>query len=785
MFTNYLKIAFRNMVKAKGYSFINIAGLTIGVVVCFLLFLWIKDELSYDQFHKNADRIYRSLWEAKYGDNSWKIPQVPMPLAGALEREFPEVELATQVYEGRFTVKKDGAFVRENNVLFIDEKFFDVFSIELLAGELKKSINNPNAIIITEKTAERYFVEKNNYENIIGKNISRNDGQELQILGVVKSFPVQSHLQFDFLASINQLSNLERRKTQWSSASVLTYFLLDKNGDPNILSEKLQAFVDENLTDKEFLESGNYTRFPFESITEIHVKPNLSYIWMFGVIAMFILILACINFINLTTARAMTRAREVGVRKVLGSKRWQLVQQFFTESTIYVLLAVVLAVLLAEIALPYFNAFTDKNLMIDLQGAPFVWGLLLSLIIGIALLTGVFPALALSSFMPVKVLKGALIKSSGKDRLRQGLVIFQFCISCVLIIGTLVVKDQLHFLQNKNMGFDKEQVLIVRTAYGLRENFDPFLQKLRANPTVERVSTAQYLPGDGFDSTIFVPEQPANYEQTSLSYCHVDEHFVKAMKLQLVAGRNFDLSFSTDSTACIINETAAKRLGWDDPIGKNLSYGGYIDSKVVGVVKDFNFTSLHEEIEPLVLRMSRNKSRNIFLRLQSGNLNEQVAFVQGEWKALAPEVPFEFTFLDDQIQQLYDSEKRMSSIFSVFAFVAIFIACLGLLGLASFMTAQRTKEIGIRKVLGASVSSVVGLLTREFVFLVGLGLLMAAPIAWYLMNQWLAEFAYRINISWSVFALAAAAVVIVAFFTVSFQSVKAALANPVDSLKTE
>ena len=773
------------MVKAKGYSFINIAGLTVGIAVCFSLFLWINDELSFDRFHKNSDRIYRSLWEAKYGDNSWKIPQVPMPLAGTLEQEFPEVEMATQIYEGRFTVKKDGEFVREKNVLFVDEKFFDVFSIELLAGELKKSIKNPDAVLITDKTAARYFAEKDNYENIVGKNISRNDGKELQIMGVVRSFPAQSHLKFDFLASIHQLSNLERRKTQWGAASVLTYFLLNKNGDPNKLSEKLQVYVDENLADDEFRKDGNYTSFPFELITEIHVRPNLSYIWMFGIIAIFILLLACINFINLTTARAVMRAREVGVRKVLGSQRSQLVQQFFTESTIYVLLAVILAILLAEIALPYFNDFTDKNLIIDLMGSPIIWGLLLSLIVGIALLTGAFPALALSSFSPVKVLKGQLIKSNGKDRLRQGLVIFQFCISCALIIGTMVVNDQLHFLQNKNMGFDKEQVLIVRTAYALRDNFDPFLQKLRTNPSVERVSTAQYLPGDGFDSTVFVPEQPANYEQTSLSYCHVDEHFVDAMKLQLVDGRNFDLAFSTDSTACIINETAAKRLGWDEPIGKNLSYGGFIDSKVVGVVKDFNFNSLHEEIEPLVLRMSPHKSSNIFLRLQPGNLNEQVTFVQNEWKTLAPDVPFEFAFLDDQIQQLYDSEKRMSSIFSVFAFLAIFIACLGLLGLASFMTTQRTKEIGIRKVLGASVGSVVSLLTREFIVLVGLGLLVAAPVAWYLMNQWLAEFAYRINISWSVFALAAVAIVSVAFFTVSFQSIKAALANPVESLKTE
>ncbi len=773
------------MLKHKGYSFINVAGLTMGIAVCFLLFLWVKDELSYDQFHEKSDRIYRSLWEAKYGDNSWKIPLVPMPLAETMESEFPEVEVATQVYKGRFTTKKGTDFVRESNVLFVDEDFFEVFTVQTLEGATHSVIQNPDVVLITEKTAERYFGKTNNFSSIIGQNIERNDGKTMQIGGVIESFPAQSHFHFDFIASLNQLTQLERRKTSWGSATLWTYFVLDEQGDPTALHEKMQAYVDEHVADESFKEAGNFTSFPFESIKDIHLKPNLSYVWMFGIIAVFILVLAAINFINLATARAMMRAREVGVRKVLGSTRSQLVQQFFSESTLYVFVSVLLAIIVAEIALPYFNDFTNKSLSIDLMSSPFVWGLLITLVLVTALLTGAFPAFALSSFLPSKVIRGQLTKSKGKDGFRQALVVFQFCISGALIIGTLIVKGQLHFMQNKEMGFDKEQVLIIRSATALGNNYDPFIEKIKAQPAVQQVSTAQYLPGDGFDSTIFVPEQPSNYEQTSLSYCHIDEAFASTLKLELVAGRDFDPARTTDSTAYLLNETAAKRLGWEDPVGKKLSYGGRWEGQVIGIVKDFNFTSLHHDIEPLVLRGTAYRLSNIFVRLQPGNLKEQVQAIESEWKTMATASPFEFAFLDDEIQQLYNREKRMSSIFTVFSSIAIFIACLGLFGLAAFMAKQRTKEIGIRKVLGATTAGIVGMLSKDFLKPVLIALFLAVPLAWYFMNNWLSDFAYRIEISVGVFVFAGVVAVSIALLTVGFQSVKAALANPVESLKSE
>ncbi|MEM1319094.1 MAG: ABC transporter permease [Bacteroidota bacterium] len=787
MFSNYIKIAFRNLLKYKGNSIISISGLAIGMTVCFFLCLWVNDELSYDRFHEKADRIYRMQWEAKYGENSWKIPLVPMPLAGLMEGVFPEVLTATQVLKGQFTAKKDQEFIRENRVLYIDKKFLDVFTVEFAAGTAEVLSQNPGTILITEATAERYFGVKNNFGQVIGRTIERNDGRQLPIGGVVKSFPPQSHLEFDFLAPLHHsgLSFLERRKDQWGFATLWTYFLMNEHADPAQLDQKVQAYVNENISGTVFKKTGNYERFPFEPITDIHLQPNLAYIWMFGLIAIFILLLASINYINLATARAMTRAKEVGVRKVLGSKRSQLIQQFFSESALQVIIALILGILLAEICLPYFNEFVGKQLYINLLESAFTGTLLLALTLFTLALTGIIPALVLSAISPARVIKGQIVKTQRKDRLRHGLVIFQFCISCILIVGTLVVRDQLHFLQSKELGFDQEQVLILRQANGLKAQYQPFLQKMRSITMVSSVSTAQYLPGDGFDSVIFGVEQPANYEETSLSYSHVDAGFVEALGIEMGQGRNFNPLLSTDSTAYLINEKAAEKLGWANPVGKKLAYGLETEGEVIGVMKNFNFGSLHQEIEPLILRMAPSAMPNIFIRLKAGNLTEQLQAIQTEWKGMVPEAPFEFAFLDERIQRLYRKEQFMSSTFSLFALIAIFLACLGLFGLASFIALQRTKEIGIRKVLGASVLGIVGLLSKDFLKLVLIALLIASPIAYYFLEQWLQDFAYRINIPFRAFVLTAFAAMAIAFLTVGLQSLRAALINPVRSLRNE
>ncbi len=771
------------MIRHKGYSFLNVAGLTVGLSVCFLLFLWVKDELSYDTFHENADRIYQSQWKARFGDNEWEMPLVPVPLAGTLEEEFPEVDRATQAYEGGFTLQKGEEYVREQNVLFADEDFFKVFSIETAGGNIAAALQEPSNLLLTEETAQRYFGTDS---DVIGRTLKQNNGKDWQVSGIIKKWPEQSHLKFDFIAPLSNLKHIENRKDQWGSASCLTYFTIKKGSDPEVLNSKLEAWVEKTQMQDEFWQQGNnYTSFPFQHITEIHLKPNLSYIWIFGIIAVFILVVAGINFINLATARSLTRAREVGVRKVLGSARGQLVRQFFSEAFVYVSVSVVLAVLLAELALPFFNSLADKQLAINFLHTPFIWLLLAGLLLVTTLLTGAFPAAILSSFDPSKVLKGDVIMSGGKSRLRQSLVVLQFGISTALIIGTLVVKNQLEYMQSYELGFDKEQVLVLRRATALGNNYDPFIEQLKSMPAVQKVSVAQYLPGDGFDSTIFQPEQPSNYKETSLSYTHIDPNFVDALKLKIVAGRNIDLAHTTDSTAVLINETAAKRLGWENPIGKKLSWGGSPGGEVVGMVEDFNFFSLHDKIEPLVMRMRQWDLSNIVVRLQPGKVGEQLTSIEAAWKEMAPQSPMEYAFLDKDFQKLYEKEQRMSKVFLLFAGLSIFIACLGLFGLAAFMAAQRKKEIGIRKVLGATTSGLVSLLSKDFLYLVIISLIIASPIAYFFMEKWLQDFAYRIDISWQIFMVAGLVAIGVTIITVGFQGLKASLMNPIESLRNE
>ena len=784
MFQNYIKTTLRNMARHKGYAILNVAGLSIGLAVCFLLFLWVKDELSYDRFHENSDRTYQSLWKARFGENEWEIPLVPAPLAGLMEREFPEVEWATQAYKGGVTLKKGQEWVREKNVLFVDEDFFKVFTVEALEGIPSAALEDPRTLLITAESSQRYFGAD---PNVVGRIIQQNDGSEWKIGGIVKKWPSQSHLQFNFLAPLANIENIENRKNSWGSATCFTYFTVKKGSDINSLNEKLEAWVEANQMQADFWKQGkNYTSFPFQPLTEIHLKPNRSYIWVFGIIALFILSMASINFINLATARSLTRAREVGVRKVLGSARIQLVRQFFIEAFVYVTVSILLAVFIAEMVLPFFNELAGKELTINFLDTPFVWLLLGGLLLMTTLMTGIFPAMVLSAFDPSKVLKGGVGLSGGKSRMRQGLVILQFCISTALVIGTLVVKNQMDYLQTHELGFEKEHVLVVRQATALGNKYDPFIERVLSIPAVEQVSVSQFLPGDGFDSSVFIPEQPSNYKQTSLSYTHIDENFVDALKLNIIAGRNIDLNHKTDSTAVLINVTAAERLGWKNPIGKKLSWGGSPGGEVVGLVQDFNFFSLHDEIEPLVMRMAAGwNPSNIVIRLHAGNVGEQLSDIQSAWKEMAPQAPLQFSFLDQDFQKQYEKEERMSSVFLLFAGISIFIACLGLFGLAAFMAAQRTKEIGIRKVLGASTVGLVGLLSKDFLKLVALSLLIASPIAYFLMEKWLQDFAYRIDIQWPVFAIAGMVAIGVAFLTVGFKSVEAALNNPVESLRNE
>lgn len=791
MWKNYFKIASRNMAKHKGYTLINVAGLTIGIAVCFLIFLWVKDEVSYDRFHSNSENIYRVLWKARYGDNEWNIPVIPVPVGTTLEKDFPEVKHATQFVAGGLTFKKDNDFIREQNILFVDNDFFNVFKINFISGNPETVLETEDAMVLTKKSAEKYFPN----QNAVGQFIERNDGKTFRVTGVVEDFPAQSHFHFDFLAPIKTLSYVEERKDGWGYATVYTYVALHPGSNAQELDRKFQAYVNENILEDDFLTGNNYSSFPLQPMLDIHLKSNLeaelepngniSYVYLFSIIAFIILLLACINFINLATARSLMRAREVGVRKVLGSQRYQLIRQFFAESLLYVLVAVIAAVVLARLVLPAFNDFAGKELRLDLLSSPVTVLVLAGLALLVTILAGSFPALFLSSFTPLQVLRGSVLKIDGRDWLRKSLVVTQFCISTGLIIGTLVVWRQLNFLQNERLGFDKEQVLVINRANALGQNYNTFLDQVRALPQVKKAAAAQNLPGKGYDSSLFSPEQPANYKETSLSYTFVDNQFLDALGMELAAGRNFSPELASDSSAFIINETAAKALGWDDPIGKQLNYGDFIKGPVIGVVKDFNFESLHHKIKPLVMMHTRWISSHIAIRLQAGEVNNTINSIQNLWKEFVPASPFDYTFLDENYRELYEKEQRMGQIFIVFSALAIFIACLGLLGLSAYIAAQRTKEIGIRKVLGASVTGIATMLSKDFIKLVLIAAVIAFPLAWWGMSKWLEDFAYRTQISWWIFAIAGAAAVLIALITVSFQAIRAAVANPVDSLKTE
>lgn len=792
MLRNHIKIALRYLWRQKGYSLINVAGLAVGIAVCALIFLWVRDELSYDRFHEKADRIYRVLWDARYGDNEWRLARTPVPLADALREQFPDVERVVRFTTAALTLRLGEDWANEQSVLRTEEAFFHIFTVPFISGDPRTALNHPNAVVLTEEAARRYFPD----EDPVGSTLETNDGTVLQVTGVVERFPSQSHLHFDFLVPLDATKLPEWQRTSWGSPPVYTYLAISEGADALEVEARLQDFVRRTVVPEgPFAEGENHYSLPLEHLTDIHLLSraerdlspggNSVYVYLFSIIGIFILILACINFINLATARAAGRAKEVGVRKVLGSPRVQLIRQFLVETFVYVIGAMVLAMILIGLVLPSFNQFSGKEFEMGHFGSPFPLLLLAGITVFVTLAAGMYPAFFLSAFRPVHALKGAHLLNMRRDGLRNGLVVVQFCISVMLIAGTLVVRNQLQYVQSKQLGFEKEHVLVIENAGNLGNQYGVFRDRLEAQPAVLRTSGTQSLPGHLFDSTIFEPEQPANYEQSSVNYAWVDEAYVEVLDLEFVAGRNFSPSRSSDSSSFLINEEASRALGWTDPIGRTLTMGNGIRGPVIGVVKDFHYESLHTKIEPIFFPFVRWTPSYLAVRLQPGDVSHGLESVKQIWDEFVPQRPFSYSFLDQDYEKLYDSERQVARVFGVFAMLALFIACVGLAGLTSYSVVQRTKEIGIRKVVGASVYSIVALLSRDFVKLVCLSLLVATPLAYYLMQQWLEDFAYRIEIGPGVFLLAGAAALLIAMLTVTYQSVKAALTDPVKSLRYE
>ncbi len=808
MLRNYLKIAWRNLRKQQGLTFINIFGLAVGLACCLLITLYVLDELSYDRYNAKANRIYRIHTDVKFGGNDSRTAVSPDPVGPTLKQDYPQVEQFVRLHQrGTWLVKRAGSTnsLREENVTFADSTLFDVFTLPLVAGDPKRALTSPNTVVISESAAKRHFGNR----DPMGQTLTFNNDQNYKVTGVMRDMPTNSHFRSDFFPAM--LSD-GYQWGQWLSTNHHAYIVLREGTDYRQFEENLDAVIEKyvgpqalqfiGITLAQFRQAGNRFRFSLMPLTDIHLHsketiqlaPNsdIQYVYIFSAVALFILLIAGINFMNLATARSASRAKEVGVRKVLGSERQQLMGQFMTESILMTALSMVLALLMVALFIPFFNTLAAKQLSLESLLSPYWLPVLIVLPIAVGLLAGSYPAFFLSSFKPISVLKGKINVSFKGAGLRSGLVVFQFMMSVVLIVGTIIVYRQITYIQSKNLGFKRDQVLTVNDVYAIGKRAETFKQEVLRLPGVVSGSISGYLPtpSNRSDNSFFPEGKIDQNNAVSMQAWGVDHDYVKTLGMSIVQGRDFSREFGADSSNIILNETAAKLFGGATVIGKRILQFTNPQEKtsktytVIGVVKNFHFESLRRNIGALAMVLEPNSGAASF-RLSSTDIPALVSQVETKWKQVAPGQPFSYAFLEDSFDAMYRAEQRIGTIALTFAVLAILIACLGLFGLAAFMAEQRTKEIGVRKVLGASVFSIVGLLSKDFLKLVLIAIVIASPIAWWAMNQWLKDFAYKIDIEWWMFALAGLLAVGIALLTVSFQSIKAALMNPVTSLRSE
>ena len=807
MIRNYIKTAFRNLLKNKGFTAINVLGLALGLATCLLIVFYVFDELGYDKYNLNAGRIYRINTDIKFGGNESSSADAPAPTAATLKADFPEIEQVTRFrVQGGNQVKKGTQNIQENLMVFADPTIFSVFTLPMINGDPKTALKDPHTVVISQKMAEKYF----NTTNAVGKVLTFNDTSLYKVTGVIKNIPSQSHFHFDFFISMPTLA--ESREDVWFNNDFKTYLLLRPGVDINSIKAKLPQFLHTHagpqllsvlhLTFEKFEQSGDYYRFSITPLTKIHLYSNIrdefegnasiQMVYILSAIAGLILLIACVNFMNLSTARSANRAKEVGVRKVLGSARKYLIAQFLIESIMVTLVGAIIAVFAAWGLLGLFNNLSGKELAITPQILLWLLPSLLVFIIVIGCLAGSYPALYLSSFQPIQVLKGKLAAGFKGSVLRNVLVVGQFVISIGLIIGTLVIYNQLKYIQTKDVGFNREQVLTVWDTWTLGDKTKTFKQEISQLAGVQSATMSGYLPTSGVNNSSSLSKDPVLDQKHAIlsSIWFVDQDYIPTLGMKIVAGRNFSKQMSTDSTAIIVNESAAKILAFPDPLNKLLYLPQDNMAKVmkpyhiVGVVKDFNFKSLRENVTPVIL-FNDNNTGAISIRMKSADLKALVDQVKAKWTKFAPNQAFNYSFMDGDFDKLYRTEQRTGKIAVSFTSLAIIIACLGLFGLAAYAAEQRTKEIGIRKVLGASISNIVGMLSKDFIKLVMLAILVAVPIAWYCMHQWLQGYAYHQDIQWWIVAAAGLGAILIAFITISFQSIKAALTNPVKSLRSE
>lgn len=817
MLKNYFTIAIRNLRKHQFYTLINVVGLSLGVAICFIILLFVFNEVSYDRHHTKADRIYRIKSEINFGGNHLNMTYGPAPLAATLASDFPEVEAAVRFRErGSYLVKRYDENIKENKVIWTDKDFFKIFSVPVLAGNADKALSEPNSIAISKTIADKFFPN----ENSVGQTLILDNQYTVKVTAVYEPMPATSHFHFDILISLEGLE--EAKRTVWYSNNFQTYMLLREGASAQTLESKFPKLIVERImpqlmellgsdfTIEKFKEAGNKIEYSLQPLTDIHLNSSLqgefepnfdvSYVYMFIAIALFILLIACINFMNLSTARSANRAKEVGVRKVMGSYRSHLVRQFLTESILLSVVSFILALMLSYLLLPVFNDLSDRTLIIPFSNSMmYVWLIMAAIVVG--LMAGVYPSFFLSAFNPVNVLKGNVSLGMKSGFIRSSLVVFQFTISIFLVIGTLAVVRQLNYIQNKKLGFIKDQVIMVDDTYALGNKDIVFKEELLKNSAMLSATISGYLPVSGTwrnDNPWWAEGKSATQENmVSIQNWGVDYDYIKTLGMTVVDGRDFSRDFPSDSSAVILNEAAAKAFGFTDKVvGSRIATfgdgdGGQPDSKnlqmltVIGVVENFHFQSLKENVSPVMMFLGNNKGGHISFRFESKNTQEVIQLMESKWKELAPGQPFSYSFLDERFGKMYSSESRLASVFGVFAALAVIIACLGLFALTSFTTQQRSKEIGIRKVLGASVSSILIMLSKDFGKLVLISFVLAAPIAWYGIDWWLKDYTYKTEIGIGVYLISGLSAFALAWLTMSFQSFKAASSDPVKSLRSE
>lgn len=808
MFKNYFKIVFRNAKKHPMYVLINLIGLAIGMAVSIVILLYVQFELSYDKYHPDADRIYRvsRAWFNQDGAESLHLGHLAPPFGPLIQSDFPEdVEVAARLFNFNALIKSRGNSMEEERFFFADPESFDLFSWKIIEGEGQSALLEADGIILTESTAKRYFGD----ESAVGKELQAElAGQEFtfQVRGVMEDMPANSHFHVDFLGSmipvVQFYGGQEAFMSNYGSNNFSTFLKLAEGVDGKAFEAKLPAMIDRHMGENQAgIPMSKGTKLTLWPITDVHLYSNLAseiepngnmdYVIVYLAVALFILLIACINFMNLSTARSSLRSMEVGLRKVMGADKMILIRQFMGESFVMTLFSMVLAIILVYLFLPTFSDFTERSLSLNfIENPEYLLGVF-GLIAFVGLISGSYPALFLSGFMPAKVLKGAFKAGKGHENFRSLLVIGQFAISVILIVAVLVVVRQLNFMQSKDLGFQKEDIVVLPTSTQINENYLILKDRIENHPGIQGVSLSSRVPsGRLLDSQGTTAE--VNGELTQLNVriadIHVAHNFLDTYGIPLKAGRNFDFQRASDSTeAFILNEEAIRAIGWSSPeeaIGKQFLYGSR-RGFVTGVMQDFHFESLHQPIVPIVFMISQNRNNQVSIKIDASQREEVLAYLEGEWAQLRPDYPFEPLFVDEGFNRQYEAEAKVKTIFTFFSVLAILISILGLLGLVTFATEQRTREIGIRKVMGAETGNILVLLGKDFLKLVAIGFLIAIPVSWFGMSSWLEDFAYKTGISWTTFLWAGLIAGIIAAATVTSQTLKAAWSNPVKSIKNE